>query len=121
MIPERDREARRFQLTKLKARITAAGLLDKLDARKPLTLAFYFGEKAAFALRWRRQSREPHHIIEALEIDTQDVARVIGRLATNDLRTGVSELVEALAELVSRGGGGQSARSPNWRAHITSG
>ena len=117
MTPERDREARGVQLRKLKARLEAAGLLDKLDGKRPVTLALFVGEspKAAFALRWRRQSRDPHHVIEALTIDTQDTARVICALATNDLRDAAVELLQAVADLLSRPvheGGAQAEALP---------
>ena len=59
MTPEWDRQARRIQLGKLVARLEAAGLLDKINPKRPVTLALYFGDaaKADLALRWRRQDR----------------------------------------------------------------
>ena len=104
MTPERDKEARRVQVRKLKARIEAAGLLDKVNSGKSVTLAVFLEEspKATFALRRRRQNREPTNIIEALTIDPQDTARVICALATNDLRAAAMELLEAFADLIGK-------------------
>ena len=102
MTPEWDKQARRIQLGKLVARLETSGLLDKINPRKPLTLALYFGDatKADLALRWRRQDREPHHLVEVLQIDTQDMARPIVRFATNDLDGLAAELLKAVTGLL---------------------
>jgi len=42
---EKDREARRFQLNKPVARIEAAGLLDKFDAKDPWRWRFISGQR----------------------------------------------------------------------------
>ena len=82
MTPEQDRQGRRFQLTKLVARLEEARVLDKIQPRGPVTLAIFFGDaaKADLALRWRRQTTEPRHFLEVLTISPEDVARPLGNL-----------------------------------------
>ena len=104
MTPEQDKAGRRAQLSKLRARLEEARVLDKIPTRGPLTLAVFFGDaaKATLALRWRRQAVEPRHFLEVLTIDSQDTARPLVRFAANDLDALASELLQAVASLLNK-------------------